>query len=99
MIIIILQMKKEETDTNYDPSNLFNEGPKYNEWYKKDKEKSISQPEETIAERIKLTKEKADDKYLSQMPALEGDKKVKQEKELKVLIPSKLLIRFPLLLA
>ena len=42
MIIIILQMKKEETDTNYDPSNLFNEGPKYYEWYKKDKEKSIS---------------------------------------------------------
>ena len=51
-------------DKKYDPSNLFNKGPKYNEWYKKDKEKSRSQPEETIAERIKLRKEKADDKDL-----------------------------------
>ena len=33
------------------------------------------------------------------MPALEGDREVKEEKELNVLIPNKLLIRLPLLLA
>ena len=77
-------------DKNYNPSNLFNKGPKYNEWYKKDKEKSRSQPQETIAERIKLRKEKADDEDLSQMLPLEGDKEVKEEKELKILTPNKL---------
>ena len=42
-------------------------------WKKIYKGKSKSQPEETISERIKLRRQKADDKYLSDMPPLEGD--------------------------
>ena len=41
-------------DQKYDPSNLFLKSCKYDQWYKKDEEKSKSQPEETIAERAKL---------------------------------------------
>ena len=44
-------------DKKYDPSNLFIKGYKCDEWYKKDEEKNISQPEETIAERVKLKHE------------------------------------------
>ena len=39
MIINILQIKKEEMDEKYDPSNLFLEGFKYNILQKKDEEK------------------------------------------------------------
>ena len=49
----ILQ-KKEEIDKNYDPSNLFLTGFKSDQRYKIHKEESISLPEETIAERVKL---------------------------------------------
>ena len=49
----ILQ-KKEEIDKNYDPSNLFLKGFKYDQRYKIHKEESKSLPEETIAERVKL---------------------------------------------
>ena len=47
----ITDKEKEEIDKKYDPSNLFRNVYKYDEWYKKDEEKSKSQPEETIAER------------------------------------------------
>ena len=40
--------KKVEIDKKYDPRNLFLKGYKYDQWYKKDEEKSKSQPEETI---------------------------------------------------
>ena len=49
-------------DRKYDdPSNLFLKGFKYDISKKKDEEKSKSQPEET--ERVKLRRQKVDDKY------------------------------------
>ena len=50
----ITDEEKEDIDKKYDPSNLFLKVYKYDEWYKKDEEKSKSQPEETITERVKL---------------------------------------------
>ena len=80
MITIILQIKKEEIDKKYDPSNLYLKGYKYDEWYKKDEGKSKSKPEETIAKREKLRRQKADDEDLLDMSPLEGDEEVKQGK-------------------
>ena len=50
----ITDEEKEEIDKKYDPSNLFLKFYIYDEWYEKDEEKSKSQPEETIAERVKI---------------------------------------------
>ena len=47
-------------DKKYYLSNLFVKGYKYGEWYKKDEEKSQSQPEETILEKVKLRRQKSD---------------------------------------
>ena len=47
-------------DKKYDPSNLFIKGYKYHKLYKKNEEKSKSQPEETIVERVKLKRQKAE---------------------------------------
>ena len=66
--ITLQTKKKEEIDKNYDPTNLFLKGLKQDKWYKIHKERKKSQPEETIAERIK-----ADDEDLCNMPPLEGD--------------------------
>ena len=88
MITIILQMKQ----------NLFLKNYKYDEWYKKDEEKSKSQTGETIAERVKIRRQKADNEDLSDMPPLEGDKEVKEGKWLEILTPNKLLIRLSILL-
>ena len=53
---------------------------------KKDEEKSKSQSEETIAERVKLRRQKTDDEDLSDMPPLESDEEeVKEGKGLKTL--------------
>ena len=71
--------KKEEMDKKYDHNNLFLKNYKYNEWYKKDEEKSELQPEEAIAERVKLRRQKADDEDLSDMPPLEGDEEEVKE--------------------
>ena len=66
---------------------------------KKDEEKTKSQPEETIAERVKLRRRKADHEDLSDMSLLEGDKEeVREGKELKILTPNKLLTRRPIFL-
>ena len=46
---------------------------------KKNKEKSKSQPEKTIDERVKLRIQKPDDKDLSDMPPLEGDEREVKE--------------------
>ena len=90
----IKNKKTEEMDKKYDPSNLFLEGYKYDILYKEDEEKSKSQLEETIAKRVKLRRQKADDEDLSDMPPLEGDKEeVKEGKVLKILPPDKLLTR------
>ena len=57
----------------YDTSNLFIKGVKYDKWYELFKDKSKSQPEETISEGLN-----GDDEDLSNMPPLERkDKKTK----------------------
>ena len=59
-----------------------------------------SQPEESIAQGVKLRGQKADDEDLSEMPLLQTDgEEVKKEKALKILTRTKLLTRLPLLLA
>ena len=45
------------------PVNLFLKGYKYAMLYKKDEERSKSQPEETIAERVKVRRQKVHDEY------------------------------------
>ena len=52
-------------DKKHDVSNLFPNN-KYDKWYKKDGEKSEWHPEESIAERVKLRRQKADDEDLSE---------------------------------
>ena len=56
----------------------------YDEWYIKDEEKSKSQPKETNSERVKLKRQKSDDKDLPESQSLESDKKAKEEKGLKI---------------
>ena len=73
----IIDSKKEEIDKNYNPSNLFLKGFKYDKWHKIYEEESKSKSEGTIAERVKLRRQKADDGDLSDMPPLESDKEVK----------------------
>ena len=69
----------------------------YDKWYEIYKEESKSQLKETIAERVKLRRQKADGEDLSDMPPLEGDKEeVKEGKGLKLLTPNKLLTRLPI---
>ena len=60
---IVSQIKKKKKWIEiYDPSNLFVKGVKYDKWYELYKEKSKSQPEETISERLK-----GDDEVLSKI--------------------------------
>ena len=101
MITIILHMKKETKEQMNKicyPCNLFLKGYKYDGWYRKDQEKSKSQLEETIAERVKLRRRrhKADDEDLSDMPLLEvREEEVKGRTGLKILSPKKLSTRLP----
>ena len=91
---------KEDIDKKFDPSNLLIADYRFNVLKKKGKEKSKSQPEETIAERVKLRRQEADDEYLSDMPPVEGDQEeVKEGKGLKFLTPNKLLTRLLIFLA
>ena len=59
----------------YDPKNLFIKGQTFIELKKEDEEKSKSQPEETIAERVKLKRQKEDDKDLldTSLPSTDDD--------------------------
>ena len=74
--------------------------------YKKKKKIGELQPEDTIAERVKLKRQKSGDKEepedddLPPMPPLEGDQEeVKKGKGLTILTPNKLLTSLPVLLA
>ena len=58
-------------DKKYDPRNLFLKGYKYDVLYKKDEEKSKSQPEKTIAGRVKLRRQISDEEDSSDGPSLE----------------------------
>ena len=72
-------------DKKYDPSNLLITGYQFHVSKKKDEEQSNSQPEGTIAERVKLRRQETDDEDLSDMPPLESDEKeVKEGKEIKI---------------
>ena len=73
MVTVTLQIKKGEMDKKYNPSNFFLETFEYNILKKIDEEKSNSQPEEIIAERVRWRIEKADGEDLSDMTPLEGD--------------------------
>ena len=82
---------KEDMAKEYDPSDLPIKGYRFIDSKKEDKEKSKSQPEETFAQRVKLRRQKADDKDLTYMPSLEGDEEeVKEGKGIKTLTPNKL---------
>ena len=90
----------------YNPNNnLLNKTQRFIESKKEDEEKSKSQPEESIAERVKSRRQKADndsDEFINilDMPSLEDDEEeIKEEKKLKILTPKQLLTRLPTLLA
>ena len=90
----------------YNPNNnLLNKTQRFIESKKEDEEKSKSQPEESIAERVKLRRQKADndsDEFINilDMPSLEDDEEeIKEENKLKILTPKQLLTRPPTLLA
>ena len=94
----ITDEEKVEMDKKYDPNNLFIKDIKYDKWYKIYEERIKSQPVETIAERVKLRRQKEDGEDLSNMPPLAGnEEEVKGEKGLKNLTPNKLLTRLPTL--
>ena len=104
-------MKKKRISEIYDPKNLLGKGQRFIV----DEEKSKSRFEKTIAERVKLTWQKAYNEDLSDMSLLQGDdsdefiyipdlealegEEVKEGKWLKILTPNKLLTRLPILLA
>ena len=91
---------KEDMAKKYDPSNLLIKGYRFIDLKEGDKEKSKSQPEETIAERVKLERQKADHKDLSDLPPLECDEReVNGGKGLKIFTLNKLLTKLPILLA
>ena len=66
--------------------NLLIKGTRFIELKKEDKEKSKSQPEETIAEKVKLRRQKADDKDYSDTLSLEIDKRYDDSDEF-IVIP------------
>ena len=53
--------EKEKMGEKYKPSNLLIKGHRFIELKRKDKEKRESQPGETIAERVRLRRQKGDD--------------------------------------
>ena len=79
---------------------MFLKSRKYQKLYKELlKEKGESKPNETIAERVQLKRQKSDD-HLPPMPPLEGDEEeITKGKELKIRSPNKLLTRLSILLA
>ena len=77
---------KEKMGEYYNPSNLLIQGYRFIESMNKDKEKSKSQPDETVAEKVILRKQEVYDDIsslevddsdefidISDMPPLEGD--------------------------
>ena len=95
----ITDKEKEKMGEKYIPKNLLLKGQRFIE------EKSNSQSEETIAEKVKLRRRKAYDDSdelidIPDMSPLEDDEEeVKKGKGLRILTPNKLLTRLPILLA
>ena len=75
----ITNKEKEDMDKKYDPSILLITGCSSSVKKKKDEEKIESQPQETNAEKVKLTRQEADDEDLSDMLTLEGDEEEVKE--------------------
>ena len=75
-------------NNKFKPKKIFIEGYHYNDWYEN---------AESPDKKESSDKEKSAD--LSDMPPLDCDVKVKEEKELMILTPSKLLTRLSKLLA
>ena len=104
-------MKKKRMSKIYDPKNLLGKVQRFIV----DEEKSKSRFEKTIAEKVKLSWQKAYNEDLSDMSLLQGNysvefidipdlaalegEEVKEGKWLKILTPNKLLTRLPILLA
>ena len=65
--------EKEWIRKKYDPKNSLIKGQRLIESKKEDKQKSKSQPEKTIAERVKLGRKKAVDEDLLDMFSLKDD--------------------------
>ena len=79
---------KEHMGKNYDPENLLLKGQRINVLKKEEKRK------ESIAERVKLRRQKSYDEDLFDMSSLESEvEEVKEGKGLKVLTLSKLCTR------
>ena len=73
-------------DKKYDPHNLLIRTHGFDVSNKEDEQKSKSRLEETIAERVKLRGQEADEEGLSDMSQQESNgKKVKKGKVLKLL--------------
>ena len=104
-------MKKKRMSKIYDPKNLLGKVQRFIV----DEEKSKSRFEKTIAEKVKLSWQKAYNEDFSDMSLLQGNysvefidipdlaalegEEVKEGKWLKILTPNKLLTRLPILLA
>ena len=72
--MILSDAKKRKLGDKYDPKNLFLEGYDYLVW-SENKEESTDKEE---------TNDKEESVDLSDMPPLEGDEEVKEEKALKI---------------
>ena len=100
----VADKEKGKMGETYNLNNLLIKGFRFIEWKKEDEEKSKSQPEDAIAERVKLRRQKADDNSdefvdIPDMPPLEVDEEeVKNGKGLKRLTPNKFLTRLSMLL-
>ena len=81
--------RKRKLGNKNDPINLFLETYNYDVWCENEKMTDTSPRKSGKDESVNL----------SGMSTLEGDEKVKQSKGLKILTPSKLLTRLPILLA
>ena len=76
-------------DDEYDPINLFLETYNHNVWFEN----------EEWTDTTSRKKDKKEYVDLFDMPPLTGDEEAKEEKELKILTPNKLLTRLQILLA
>ena len=65
--------EKEKMSKKYNPNNLLIKGFKFIYSVKEDEEKSKSKPGETIAERVRLRRQRADYKHLSDTSTLFSD--------------------------
>ena len=83
--------KKEQMNEICYPCNLFLKGYKYDEWYRKDQEKSKSQLEETIAERVKLRRRRRRWRFIWHATTGSRWRRSKRENRIKNLEPKQII--------